>query len=1171
MLLVVLPVAPLRADADDFRLSVRNMTQSAPNRLEFDLYLLDTDNSQAFEFISLDLGLLLNSSLHANGSITVTYDNGSSGLGAEQQFVNAPEVRTGLPGHPGRTLILLRANLVPPFPPGVTSGTVIDATGAGVLLTHFIIESSEPFPANSRAGLAFCDGNAADPLYPTVIYAIIEDEVRVLPVSPGTDAVVEEDPLLTPTSPATFNVTGGGEYCHEDPGPAVGLDGSEQNTIYTLFRNNTEIIMTMPGTGSALNFGSQIQGAYTVTAENEAGPSVRMIGQAEIIELPDNAFTLTSGPGTDNQSVCLGTVLTTITYSTTGATGIGTPSGLPAGVSAVWSSGVITISGTPTVSGNFTYTIPLLGGCGTVNATGTITVRPENTVSAASSSPTLCINTPLTPITHATTGATAIGTPTGLPAGVTAAWLSGVITISGTPTAPGVFTYTIPLTGGCGTVSATGTITVAPENTVSAASSSPTLCINTPLTPITHTTTGATGIGTPTGLPAGVTAVWSSDVITISGTPTASGVFTYTIPLTGGCGNVSATGTIRVNPLPVTSAISGETRPACRGTGYVYSVTGTAGSTYQWSVPQEATIVSGQTTSSITVNFGSVNGNISVTETSAAGCTGTQVILAITLRGCDLAANFEGFPLDVCIGDVVTFRDISTGTSGNTEYQWDFGADADPATATGAGPHQVRYATAGGKTVSLTITEGASVRETKVDYIRVRPDNTVGAASSSPTLCFNTPLTPITHATTGATGIGTPTGLPAGVTATWSSDVITISGTPTVSGVFTYTIPLTGGCGTVNATGTITVRPENTVGAASSSPMLCINTPLTPITHTTTGATNIGTPSGLPNGVTAVWSSDVITISGTPTASGVFTYTIPLTGGCGTVSATGTIRVMASPGAAGQITGPLTYTPGTSAVPYSVSPIPAAASYVWSYSGSGVTINGNSNSVTLDFSASATPGTLSVFGRNDCGDGLPGSIQIVAATRTLTITSLLLEGLYAGNGEMRQAQNENGAQWPAGIADHIRIELHDANNYASLIWVSPEVELNTRGNARLEIPAVHGGNYYITVRHRNSLATVSARAESFSGDEINISFADPANVYGRNLLTSSDNHYLIYGGDANQDGAVDTNDYIPVVNDAARYARGYLHTDIDGNGRVDTADYTIMVNNTARYIRVIHP
>ena len=94
-------------------------------------------------------------------------------------------------------------------------------------------------------------------------------------------------------------------------------------------------------------------------------------------------------------------------------------------------------------------------------------------------------------------------------------------------------------------------------------------------------------------------------------------------------------------------------------------------------------------------------------------------------------------------------------------------------------------------------------------------------------------------------------GLPAGVTATFASNTITISGTPTASGTFNYSIPLTGGCGAVNATGTIIVTANNTVTAANTK-TLCINTAITPaITHTTTGATGIGAPTGLPAGVTA--------------------------------------------------------------------------------------------------------------------------------------------------------------------------------------------------------------------------------------------------------------------------------------------------------------------------------
>ena len=172
----------------------------------------------------------------------------------------------------------------------------------------------------------------------------------------------------------------------------------------------------------------------------------------------------------------------------------------------------------------------------------------------------------------------------------------------------------------------------------------------------------------------------------------------------------------------------------------------------------------------------------------------------------------------------------------------------------------------------------------------LRVANTVTAASSSPTLCVNTALTPITHTTTGATGIGLATDLPAGVSAAWASNTITISGTPAAAGTFNYSIPLTGGAGSASATGTITVSPASTVGAASATPTLCLNTALTAITHTTTGATGIGVATGLPDGVTASWASNTITISGTPTASGTFNYSIPLTG-CGSAAATGTITV----------------------------------------------------------------------------------------------------------------------------------------------------------------------------------------------------------------------------------------------------------------------------------------
>ncbi len=287
------------------------------------------------------------------------------------------------------------------------------------------------------------------------------------------------------------------------------------------------------------------------------------------------------------------------------------------------------------------------------------------TVGAASSAPSPCINTSMTARTHVTTNVTGISSSTGLPAGVTASYASNTISISGTPTASGIFNYTIT-PNGCGSATATGTITVTPANTAGSPSSTPTLSVNNALTNITHTTTGATGIanaGTTgaNGLPAGVAASLNNNTITIFGTPSAAGIYNYSIQLLGGCGSVNATGTITV-------------------------------------------------------------------------------------------------------------------------------------TAT----------------------------------------KTVGSPSSTPTLYTNTALTDITIPTTGATGIGTATGLPAGVTAAWALNTITISGTPTADGTFGYSIPLTGDCGNINATGTITVIPNVVAPTAGSSAAILTFVSQTAITFTFT-------------------------------------------------------------------------------------------------------------------------------------------------------------------------------------------------------------------------------------------------------------------------------------------------------------------------------------------------
>ncbi|NTW31331.1 MAG: hypothetical protein HGB12_01630 [Bacteroidetes bacterium] len=75
------------------------------------------------------------------------------------------------------------------------------------------------------------------------------------------------------------------------------------------------------------------------------------------------------------------------------------------------------------------------------------------------------------------------------------------------------------------------------------------------------------------------------------------------------------------------------------------------------------------------------------------------------------------------------------------------------------------------------------------------------------------------------------------------------------------------------------------------------------------------------------------------------------------------------PSSSGIISGTPTVCPGQSAVLYSVPAINGATSYNWSYSGSGASIIGSTNSVIVYFSGTATSGNLTVMGTNACGNG----------------------------------------------------------------------------------------------------------------------------------------------------------------------------------------------------------
>jgi len=645
---------------------------------------------------------------------------------------------------------------------------------------------------------------------------------------------------------------------------------------------------------------STATGAYTYTVTLTGGcGSVSSTGAITIT--PNNTVALSSAAGSNAQTNCVNTAITNITYATTGATGA-TVSGLPTGVSGNWASNSVSISGTPTASGTYTYTVTLTGGCGTVTTTGTITVTPNNTVTlssaAGTNAQTKCINTSITNITYATTGATG-ATITGLPSGVTGSWASNVVTISGTPTVSGTYTYTVTPTGGCGTVSSTGVLTVTPNNTVSLSSApgtnAQTQCVNTAITNITYATTGATG-ATVTGLPAGINGNWSSNTVTISGSSTLAGTYTYSVATMGGCGTANTTGTIvviPVNTVTLSSAAGTNAQTRCINTSITnitYSTTGATGATVT-GLPSGVT--GSWSSNTVTINgTPTASGTYTYTVTLTGGCGTVTANGTITVSPINTITLIAGAPQTRCINTAINNITYSTlGATGAT-------VTGLPAGVIGTWASNV-VVISGTPTVSgtyiYTVTlSGGCGSVTSTQTITVSPDNTVTLTSAPGTvaqnICNNTAITNITYATTTATG-ATVTGLPSGVTGSWASNVVTISGTPTVPGTYTYTVGLTGGCGTATVTGTLTVIPVNTITlTAGGTQTKCINTAINTTTYTTTGATG-ATVTGLPAGVTGSWVSNVVTITGTPTVAGVFTYTIALPGGCGVSTATGTITV----------------------------------------------------------------------------------------------------------------------------------------------------------------------------------------------------------------------------------------------------------------------------------------
>ena len=689
-----------------------------------------------------------------------------------------------------------------------------------------------------------------------------------------------------------------------------------------------------------------VSGTFNYTVTMTGGCTGGTNTASGTIIVRENTISLAAGSASPNQAVCFNlSPLPTIQFTTTLANGATLSGNLPPGVSGVWNNNVLTISGTPTQAGTFNYTYNLTGGCplGSKNDTsGTIIVNPLNTntfslTSAASTTnQTLCINTPITNITYSTLGVLS-GIVSNLPPGVSFTWSLNTLTISGTPTSPGVYNFQVMTTGACsGTPnplpSATGTIVVTATNTIyltsAVATTNQILCRNTAIADITYTTVGNSSV-TVTGLPTGITASYNSTNrrLTISGTADTVGTATYTVTMSGGCntGAQVMTGTILYRPTYSLTRLSSEAslnqNSVCSGSAITevrFRTEGATGAQFNglppgltgsWSLDTvritgtptvlgtyifRIDLVGGPCNSgtrTLSDTFGIIGNPITLVSAastvSQTVCLGSPIVPIKYLKtsvttGATLNPAFAGLTSSI-VGDTI----IVSGTP-----------------TTSGGPTNIVLSLSGSCTGSFTA--GNVTRRAAYTIPNVAND-------SNQSVCRGVAITNIVYsAVTGATG-ALVTGLPEGVSAAFTgnaaSGTITISGTPIVRGVFYYRINLVGGCtgnliggrGFITVTGASAIlnRKSSTVDGPeilTTNQTRCVGKPIQNIVVTTTGYSGTAVLSGfaLPAGVTAAFAGNTtagtVTISGTPTAVGSFNYQVGLSISSGCTLLRDTIR-----------------------------------------------------------------------------------------------------------------------------------------------------------------------------------------------------------------------------------------------------------------------------------------
>jgi hypothetical protein len=474
-------------------------------------------------------------------------------------------------------------------------------------------------------------------------------------VNSGNGSVVIKV-VSTCTPPTAYTVTGGGAYCSNGTGAAIGLSSSETGVTYQLKNSTGDIGSPVSGTGAAISFGNQTAAeTYTVEATRTTGGcKTTMTGSAtvSITTLPTASISYAGSPfcgAADN-------VLPTLT-GTTGGTFNYTDNTEVVGIDISTGGFSSSTSGTY----HIVYTIPAAGGCPEVTANTTVTVNPIPTVTQPLSQ-TFCNGATTSGVTFSgsVTGTVYNWTNDKTSIGLGASGTGDIATFTASNTGTAPVTATIKVTpsytnGGvtCDGTAKTFTITVNPTATVNTVNNQVT-CNGSSTTGVTFSspTTGGTIVynwtndKTSIGLAASGTGDIASFTATNTGTAPVVATITVTPSYTNGgvtCTGTAKTFTITVNPTATISTITDQVICNNSSTSKVTFGSPTIGGTiaYNWTNDQTsiglAASGSGDIVAFTATNTGTapVTATITVTPSYMNGgvtCTGTAKTFKITVN-----------------------------------------------------------------------------------------------------------------------------------------------------------------------------------------------------------------------------------------------------------------------------------------------------------------------------------------------------------------------------------------------------------------------------------------------------------------------------------------------------------------------------------------------------------